>query len=126
MKKKYLKIKDEVYNTELNILICHEKVAEKEINALLPGGLRNDVEIDVDDALGTFFTFENKALDKRYRLIWINTKAENMKGVLAHELCHYVMRIFDDRGVPISLNNQEGFAYYYEFLFNKSIKIFKK
>lgn len=33
-------------------------------------------------------------------------------GDLAHEVSHLVMTIFDDRGIPIAIQNEEIFAYH--------------
>jgi hypothetical protein len=40
-------------------------------------------------------------------------------GVLVHELSHAVLSIFDDRGIPMSKENTEAFAYTIEHLFLK-------
>lgn len=45
---------------------------------------------------------------------------------LAHELVHYVFNVFDSRNIPISLENDEAFAYYFEMTLENVLKALKK
>lgn len=41
---------------------------------------------------------------------------------LAHEVVHFVMHIFDKRGVRYDHDHDEAFAYYYEWIFRQCLQ----
>ncbi len=59
---------------------------------------------------------------KTARIIWTE---KNKKESIAHELVHLVFDILDERGIPVSKENEETFAYLYEFYFKEVMKHYK-
>jgi len=56
--------------------------------------------------------------------IWIYNHKDF--SVMTHEIHHMICSIFEDRDVPVGINNQEAFAYYMSFWISKFIEIGKK
>ncbi len=56
-------------------------------------------------------TPENSTHKGRAHIIWLKYKDI---PCLVHELVHLTMQIFDDKGIPIRVENGEAFAYYIE------------
>lgn len=50
--------------------------------------------------------------------VWIRS-AKNL-AVLGHEIIHAVFMILSDKGVPINGENDEAFAYLFEYLFGEA------
>ena len=65
---------------------------------------------------GCYYTLEHG--DKQYRIVWIKNFDWSVasQALLIHELIHYVMAVFDDKGIPISKDNEETFAYFLEHI----------
>lgn len=59
-------------------------------------------------------------------VIWLpRLKNSREIATLYHELLHVVTDVFERRGIPISLKNDEAMAYYQQMLFNNIIKKLK-
>jgi hypothetical protein len=60
------------------------------------------------------------------RFIFLPTDRNRNKfervAILSHEVTHAVMCVLSDRGVQISHENDEAFAYYHEWLFRQCLR----
>lgn len=45
---------------------------------------------------------------------------------LAHELTHLVMHTFNQTGVPIGIDNEEGFAFYMEYWLGEIVRVHRR
>lgn len=66
-----------------------------------------------------------------YRVVWFNKvdiKNPNSLGEIAHELLHLVIRICEDKGIPIKANFEDGYcadepiAYMIDYFYTEFIK----
>lgn len=68
-------------------------------------------------------TPENNKNNSSYTIIWL---PKFDAGILVHELAHYVMHTFDKVGVPISLENEEAFAFYIGYWWKEIDRVRRK
>jgi hypothetical protein len=66
-------------------------------------------------------TYDNS--DCTMTVVWL---PQFSGATLAHELVHLTMNVFDNAGVPIHYENEEGFAYYLEYWFREISRVYKK
>jgi len=112
---KELFVFDEVYRVALNVVICSDTT---EWDRWL-----DDIKFDKSERLdhtkvdGIYYRLLPEHCNgSNGNLIMIKTK--NFP-VLIHEISHLIFQVFDEKGVPLRLENDEAFAYYLEFWFNK-------
>ena len=65
----------------------------------------------------------NNDINNRSYVVWLQ---QYTHADLVHELAHLVFFIFDDLGVPLSLENTEAHAFYLEHWFTEIQKVKKK
>ena len=58
-------------------------------------------------------------------LLWIWTKRKSV-ATLAHECIHAIFKLFDSRGIPITYENQETFAYFVRYLIQEVLDFEKE
>ena len=103
---------------------CSPKEATDFVNTRFSN---NPFEESRGDANGRAFTFETSKTTWATIALFIKNKKEALNDfVLDHELVHVVMHGFNNRGVPISLDNTETFAYYLTYLKRKIMAELKK
>ena len=74
---------------------------------------------------GEHLVIENDKTKQISRIIWIkkfDPKNYDDIGALSHELLHYVLRVFEDRGILISEKNSEAMAYFYEHTMRSALR----
>ncbi|MBA3761982.1 MAG: hypothetical protein H0X04_01390 [Chthoniobacterales bacterium] len=119
------KVPDHPYNTDI-IFLCGTR---DEMNRYLRRQSGDPKEEFI--SLGTYghYThFEPKdARELHQHYVCVNTDlcktAADRRTVMAHELVHCVFRIFDYKGVPTKADNDESFAYFFEWLFKHGQKV---
>lgn len=78
---------------------------------------------DVPEAAGYNFRFDLENSNQTCTMIWM---PKFSGAVLAHELVHLVMHTFEGAGVPIGIENEEAFAFYYEYWFGETNRVYRK
>lgn len=119
---KIKKIINPIFKTELAIIYnCDRKTANKYLVSI------KEREMDEDDhCLGELIERD----DGMGRVIWLKSFHKDNKtevSIFIHELFHYVIRLCDNRGIPITARvrgypGDEAAAYLMEFYFNEFIK----
>lgn len=109
---------DEVYRVGLNLVVCSDR---KQWDKWL-----DDIKYSEDEEAriahnlvdGAYYrvTPDNNTAGNNTNVIFLRTK--NI-SVLTHELIHLIFKTFDEKGVPVRLENDEAFAYYLEMWLNK-------
>lgn len=68
---------------------------------------------------GTVDKEDYKSRGKTFRkyIVWIGSREDFY--CLMHECFHLVKKIFEDRDIPFTAENDEVIAYYYSYLFKK-------
>lgn len=107
-----LKLKDDIFLQ--SIMICKGNV--EEIEKWI--GDTYDIGIEGTSASDGFhLSLDHDGGDIHFIVI-----EKDALNTFTHELIHCVMDIFERVGIPISKENDEVFAYYYEYLFKQSYK----
>jgi hypothetical protein len=110
-------IKDDVFKTEvLFIFNCSQKEFQRRVKryGIEETGIDNYTSGTVIHAKQRFF-----------RIVWVKKFSKNYLSEFIHELFHLVVRICDDKGVPIKANIEMGecgdetAAYLMEFYVSK-------
>ena len=112
---------DEVYRVALNVVICQDrKMWDKWLDDI---GFTAD-RIDHERVNGCYYRIlpDNNSAGANSNVIFLRTK--NLSDLL-HECTHLVFNQFAEKGVPIRVENDEAFAYYLEYWFNKVRKEWK-
>jgi len=78
-------------------------------------------ELELVAGMNVRLTHDNS--DQSCTLIWMPSWSSS---VLVHELSHLVMATFDRASVPISFENEEGFAFYLEYWFAEMNRVYRK
>jgi hypothetical protein len=114
-------IDEHIFKTSTVFLIgCSSKEFQKRLKRL--GGKTNFVDGYI---CGTVIP----SSEGYFRIVWVEDKKDI--GGIIHELTHLVVRICNDKGVPIKANIETGdcgdetFAYLMEFYTNQIIKKLK-
>ena len=109
MKKKIkqYKIDDPIYNAKLSIVTGDNDEIKK---YLMSNGFS-----DYGKVYSAKYLFNDK-----YRVIILN---ERDIATVTHELLHFCFEVFDQRGIPISHENDEAMAYYFEMILNMVLKL---
>ena len=114
----YKRVHDELYGADaLFFSGCSMDVVHKRAKRAFK--IQEDgLEVERTDA-GAFFVCTTPSGLKVY-IIWIekNRDVPNM----GHEIVHLVSEIFKDRGIPLSYQNSEAFAYYLAFWLEKFLQ----
>lgn len=121
MKIKEFVIKDAVFKTSVLFLVnCNYDEANKRLR-------RRGIDAQLREyEVGTVMKIDDETF---FRIVWVE-KFKDL-GVLVHELLHLVVRIVEDKGVPIKANHKNGecgdetAAYLLEFYFNECVKKLK-
>lgn len=103
------KIKVEIYNSDLTVLIENNaKIAHKWIE-------KNNGEIPPKYAVGACYTPKNGC-----PFIWI----KSLKNIphLCHEITHACYGILENRGVTVDAENHEALTYLQTFLLKRVLK----
>ena len=129
MKKKF-KVEDKVFKTEVLFLCGYSHI--EMANEMKNLGVK---DFDVDffkhaDGSQMFFR-EDSGVNSPFRVVWLRyfTKSPYCIGTASHEIFHLVVRICDDKGIPIdrSNNSDETGAYLQDFYMRHFIgKLFNK
>ena len=115
-----LYIYDPVLKSYLNIFYeCNYKELNKYISETYNVTVKED---DSDD--GCFFKIKDSDTQEEHYCIWIRKIKNNTHAYskIIHELVHYLFQIFYDRGIKVGKNNDEIFAYFQQFYFEKIYK----
>lgn len=108
---KIIKIREDVFETEITIFYnCSyqefSKKVKQQFNVVLN---ESDETITIS---GQCFNYFNNKSGKSLRFIFLEklNKSPKFIGILTHELFHMVVRVLDDKGVPIVRNveNKSG------------------
>ena len=62
-----------------------------------------------------------------YFIVWVdkNVTIDKYFPILVHELLHYCIAVLDDRGVPVTSENDEDIAYFHEKMLKECMKKLK-
>jgi len=123
-----IKINDKIFKTRVVVIAnCNPKECNEELK-----GMKNKYFVeDKDSNLAGRLVQANHGLWRILYMPTLNLRQES-RGVLAHELFHLVVRICEDKGVPITANIQTGQcgdetgAYMLEYYYNEIIDLYKK
>lgn len=106
-KLKYYKIYNEFWKAPLSLYVGSKELYNKEMKKLE----MNENTLAESSTTGKFWH------DDSYLVMWFPNF--NDKATIAHELVHYCFAVFMRKGVPVSAENDEVFAYMFEYMFNK-------
>ncbi len=55
------------------------------------------------------------------RIIWVKNFDWSVRSqaTLAHELIHFVWSVLEDKQIPVSRDNEETFAYYFDYFYTE-------
>lgn len=118
MKKKIFTVPNPVFKCNV-LFICGYtiKELEKELKKRKVTDFKSE---DLEDATGSQLTFEN-AKGNKLRVLWVESFDTSIGsiGVAVHEIFHLVIRICDDKNVPIVRENcaDETAAYLQDYYF---------
>ena len=112
MKLKIYRIDDPIYGASLTLCVGDLKLFEKYLKKF---DFYNQIELS-KTGIGKHIFLEG------YNIIWI--KKFNL-GTLFHEISHMVFSVFNSRGIPIDIQNDEVFAYYVQMTTNNILRKFK-
>lgn len=123
---KIIKIQENVFKTDVLIIAnCTLRECDTYLKSIKNKYLAYDP--NYTNVLGRMIRTNNDV----YRIIWIGKLDKKNITTLVHELFHLVIRICEDKGVPIIPNVQNGMcgdetaAYLYEFYFREIYKKIK-
>lgn len=102
---------EEMYNFNVDYVRCSRKVYDKLVKART--GL--DAPVKHADSLATYEMYPVD--DSFVHIVWLN--ADSGVSQLAHECFHVAHSILQDRGMKLSDDSEEAYAYLIQFLFNK-------
>jgi len=111
-KYKYYEISDPIYRAEISLFIGDLKEIKKDL--IKKFDKKNFEDLGWD---GKFIK------DKDCYLIILS---KFNLSTLIHELIHYCFCVLNDRGIKISLNNDEVMAYYFQMTFSNILEKLKK
>lgn len=109
---------DKVYRNSLTLLLTADPL---EVDKYLDDiGFAGD-RLDHATKQAAYYRIrpEENHQDNNGNLIWMRSK--NIP-CLVHELSHFIIQEFDDKTIPITLENDEVFCYYVEFWTNEVIE----
>lgn len=106
---------DPVYRVVLSVIIDRDPESS---NRWLDDAGYTGERSDPNTKEGQFYALTNDNMKDggASQFIWLRKKDLN---TLSHELLHFVMYVFNDKNVPIRYENDETFAYYFEYWFNR-------
>ena len=104
---------DKVYRRWLVVVLCSLEDLRKDLE---DNSYTHMDEIIPAKGMLINMTPENTSTGQNCYIIWMPVWET---ATLVHELSHLVMYSFDDVGIPISIDNTEGFAFYLEYWFNE-------
>lgn len=111
---------DEVYRVYLVVMISPPKIIKKFLEDIE----LHDIETLLLDTSSGYTIVVNSDTCKgesNLTVIWMH---EWNLPCLVHELTHLTMLTFDEKGVPIRVENQETFAYYIEQWFKRITEVY--
>lgn len=106
---------DNVYRTHLYIVICPDPL---EWNKWLarPDIAFTGAQIDHSGTEAAYYRVKpDESKNCNFNVIFLRHK--NL-ATLCHELSHFIIYTFDEKSIPISEENTEAFAYYFEYWIN--------
>lgn len=128
---KHFYFEDKVLDSGVEIFInCSEEELQNYLRKKL-----DDKELNIKDGDrpdGLSFTLERDKVLKR--IIWVKhfDWSVESQATLAHELIHFTLSVLKDKQIPISIDNTEIIAYYFEYFYNliwdklKPKKVYKR
>lgn len=101
---------DEVYRIYLVVMISSREDFKKFV---IDQGFKDPESLNFEGSSGYTIVFDQNTADTKslFTLIWMQ---ERHIPCLVHELAHLTMITFNEKDVPIRIENQETFAYYIE------------
>ncbi len=125
MKKEFI-IKDDIFKTSVLFVVnCDQNEFKRRVKS------RGAKDVDLSEySCGTVIG----AGGNFFRAVWVKNFTKKPRDIaeFAHEVVHLVVRICDDKGVPIKANIETGevgdetFAYLTEFYMDKGLNQLKK
>lgn len=107
-----MKLKDVLYRND--IYFIHGESDEK-IKAYLKRKADYDAAEIVKKSSGFFVSFGEPTCEF---YIVITKQADNWIGTLVHECLHATSAVLRDRGIELTAETEEAYAYYLQWLFN--------
>ena len=109
-KLRYYPIMDDIYRSHISLYVGDYKEFNK---LIIKWGYEKSIDLATSHQCGKFIADDERAI----KIIWIKNK--NKKSDLMHELIHFCFSTFKTRGIPITEEIDEVFAYYYQYMWNK-------
>lgn len=106
-KLKFYRIYNEYWKAQLSLYVGSKELYNKKMKELK----MDDATLAQGNTNGKFWHDEN------YLVMWFPNFKD--KNIITHELVHYCFAVLVRKGVPISAENDEVFAYMFEYMFNK-------
>jgi len=111
---KLFKIEDDIYQSCLGLYIGKKEKFNEYLKNL---GIPEDMYAN---GIGKCIMYNG------INLIWIpSINGYQAMGNLIHELHHFACNLFDERGIPITVENDEAMAYYKGMIFRNILKKLK-
>lgn len=115
---------DPLYQRKLIFVSCNK--TNKTLNALLKKVDILEGVTDLDffteedyDTNGFRTSLENKAKGIYVDIIWCDINRKDYLRIISHEVVHFVFSCFNRLGIPTNKENDESFAYYYDFILDQ-------
>jgi len=102
------KFSDDIYKSALLFCVGDKKKFTDYFNK------NYQTEFQEDGSRGKFFSIENDG-----KLMHVIFVSEIDTSLIYHEIIHYIFSLFNHRGVPITLDNDESFTYFADYIYNK-------
>lgn len=103
---------DKLYRRWVVVFIGPTKEFKKEMKTI---GYPEDYIIE-SNGMCINLSPENNSAGNDALVLWLR---KFDRDTLVHEIAHLVMYVFDDLGIPISLENTEAFAHYTEYWYRE-------
>lgn len=125
LKKKFFKVDDPVFDSGVWVFVNY---TDKELHVRIKKLLKTDKDIDfLKDGKGfsgRHFVLTSDKDGDIQRIIWLREFEWTVEdiAVMAHEIIHLVMRVLEDKLIPINDDNSETVAYLYEYYIKEILR----
>ena len=116
--KKFRHLYIEMYGINVYYIRCDRTYYGKRVKY----EFEEDAPVKQSSVEGSFEVYVKK--DLPIGVIWLSDKSDI--GHLVHECLHCVHFFFEDKGLFLSGNSEESYAYLIQHIFNKTKSLFRK
>jgi len=112
---KHITLVNRTFDTSLEIIInCSPEKFEKSVRKIRKD---KNLKIELPEGSGAFYEISDGETRQVFYFLWIEVFdwSASSQALMVHELLHYAMAVFQDRGIPISRDNEETLAYFMQY-----------